>query len=178
MFTVVCNDNGINAQQNVKYLGQVIDSDLSGDSTANDVIKKVNSRLKFLYRQKDVLDIQLRKTLCNSLVQCIFDYSCSSWYYGVSARLKTRLQTCQNKVVRFIYDYSPRTSLRDSDFANLGMLRVEDRVKQLGLNHAHKIFYNKCPSYLHDNFQKLSSVHGYETRGSAHNFYVKKRTTN
>ena len=127
-----------------------------------------------MYRHRNVLDINLRKTLCNSLIQCLFDYSCSSWYNGVSARLKQRLQTCQNKVVRFILDYHPRTSLTDQDFTAVGILRVEDRVKQLSLNHVHKIFHNKCPSYLQDNFQKVSSIHDYGTRSRSNNFYVQK----
>merc|ERR1712082_299819 len=42
------------------------------------IISKVNSRVKFLYKYKDLLNFESRKTLCSALIQCLFDYSCSS----------------------------------------------------------------------------------------------------
>ena len=43
---------------------------------ATHVISKVNSRLRFLYRQNKFLDILLRKLLCNAIIQLFFDYAC------------------------------------------------------------------------------------------------------
>ena len=43
-----------------------------------------------------------RKTLSMALVQCHFDYSCSSWYEGVCKSLRNKLQVMQNKTVRFV----------------------------------------------------------------------------
>ena len=51
---------------------------------------------------------------------------------------------------------------------------VVDRVSQLKLTHVHNIFNDKCPSYMHDNFRKLSNVHTYRTRGSSYNFFCTK----
>jgi hypothetical protein len=65
-FSIQCHDKIIKSQKSVKYLGHVLDSDLSGETCINDIIKKVNSRLKFLYRQSKVLNQSMRKTLCNS----------------------------------------------------------------------------------------------------------------
>ena len=36
---------------------------------------------------------------------------------------------------------------------NLNLLNVETRVKQLRLNHVHKIFYKLCPSYFQESAQ-------------------------
>jgi hypothetical protein len=171
-FSIQCHDKIIKSQKSVKYLGHVLDSDLSGETCINDIIKKVNSRLKFLYRQSKVLNQSMRKTLCNSLIQCQFDYACSAWYNGTNKKLRHRLQITQNKVVRFILNYSPRTSLLNSDFKTLGILRIEDRVKQLSLNHVHKIVHGKCPSYMYENFNKVTDLHSYKTRKCAFNFFV------
>ena len=76
------------------------------------------------------------------------------------------------KVIRFVHGYNNRTSLRVSDFTDLGWLNVENRTKQLRLNHVHKIFNNKCPSYLHDHFRPISQVHSYNNRHSSYNFVV------
>ena len=144
---------------------------MSGTSIVNNIVKKVNSRLKFLYRQRDFLNKSLRKSLCNSLIQCHLDYVSSSWYCGLTKQLKHKLQIVQNKMVRFINNSHCRTSLVVSHFEELGLLNVEQRCKQLRLNHIHKIFYNKCPSYMKDNFVKCTDVHQYGNR-SRFNFYV------
>ena len=36
----------------------------------------------------------------------------------------------------------------------------------------HSIYYDKCPSYMHANFKKLSTVHNHNTRDSTYNFFV------
>ena len=68
----------------VKYLGVMLDQELSGEAIANEVIKKVNARLGFMYWQGYFLTSSMRKTLCNSLIQCHFDYASSSWYSTLS----------------------------------------------------------------------------------------------
>ena len=171
-FSISCNGIHIKAQKSVKYLGQILDDNMSGETSAEEVIKKANSRLKFLYRQKKFLNMNLKKTLCSALIQCHYDYACSSWFFGLSKKLKQRLQISQNKMLRYIFSYGPRVSLEGADFRTVGMLKVEDRVKQLSLNHVHKIWGNRCPSYLNDHFIKVTSVHNHYTRKSQYNFHV------
>ena len=100
-FQVVCNGHVIKVTDKVKYLGLSIDSLLNGESIVSSIIQKVNARLKFLYRQAGCLDRGSRMTLSSTLIQCYFDYSCSSWYSSLSKHLKQKLQMCQNKMVRF-----------------------------------------------------------------------------
>ena len=45
----------------VTYLGCILDETISGESMATHVINRVNSRLRFLYRQNKFLDIPLRR---------------------------------------------------------------------------------------------------------------------
>ena len=106
------------------------------------------------------------------MIQCYFDYASSSWYSGITKQLKQRLQAAQNKVIRFIHGYDFRTSLTVNDFKSIGWLNVENRVKQLRLNHVHKIYNKKCPSYMYDNFQLVSDIHSHNSRYSKSNFYV------
>ena len=147
-FHIVCNDHTIDSTTSVKYLGLNIDNILSGEIVVNSIISKVNARLKFLYRQSNCLSAKTRKNLCSALILCHFDYSCSSWYAGLNKGLKRKLQIAQNKVIRFINQLEPRTRITSDILMNLNLLNVETRVKQLRLNHMHKIFYNLCPSYL------------------------------
>ena len=154
-FHIVCNDHTIDSTTSVKYLGLNIDNILSGETVVKSIISKVNARLKFLYRQSNCLSAKTRKNLCSALILCHFDYSCSSWYAGLNKGLKRKLQLSQNKVIRFINQLGPRTRITSDILMNLNLLNVETRVKQLRLNHVHKIFYNLCPSYLQENFVPL-----------------------
>ena len=89
----------------------------------------------------------MRKTICISHILCHFDYACSSCYGGLTKGLQKKLQIAQNKVIRFIYKLGPRCSVRSKEFSNLGMLSVENRIKQMRLNHVYKIFNHTCPSF-------------------------------
>jgi hypothetical protein len=70
------HDDVITSTEVVKYLGVHIDKYLNFEN----IVSKVNGRFKFLYRNAKCLDPRLRKTLLTALIQCYFDYSCSSWY--------------------------------------------------------------------------------------------------
>ena len=54
-FSVRCGDHNIASQETVKYFGLTIDNILPGEGIVNGIIQKVNSRLKFLYRQRQKL---------------------------------------------------------------------------------------------------------------------------
>ena len=60
----------------VSYLGCILDESLSDESMALNVVSKINTRLKFLYRKNKFLSPQLRRLLCNALIQPHFDYAC------------------------------------------------------------------------------------------------------
>ena len=68
---------------------------------ATHVINKINSRLRFLYRQNKFSGILLRRLLCNAMIQLFFDYACNAWYPNLNKNLKTRLHAAQNKCIRF-----------------------------------------------------------------------------
>ena len=154
------------------YLGSIIDETLSGEEMVNNIVKKSNSRLKFLYRHAISLSKQTRKTLATALIQCHFDYSCSSWYSGLNENLKKKLQIIQNKLTRFILNKGPREHIGQKELSSIGSLKVEDRVKQLKLNHVHKIFNNSAPAYMTHNFDRLSGNHNYSLRNHSLNFFV------
>ena len=80
--SISCNGINIESKTSVRYLGVMIDQFLSGDHVVNTILKKVHQILKFLYRNKNCLDLQSRKTLCSTLIQCYFDYTYSCWYEG------------------------------------------------------------------------------------------------
>ena len=85
----------------VKYLGCLLDETMSGEAMALNVVNKINNMLKFLYRKNSFLTPALRRLLCNALIQPHFDYASSFWYPNLTKKLKHRIQTTQNKCIRF-----------------------------------------------------------------------------
>ena len=172
-FEVKCDDNIIKNVKSVKYLGLILDENLSGESLVHNILKKSSGRLKFLYRYSDILDMKARKTLCSALIQCNFDYASSSWYTGLSKGLKQKLQIMQNKTIRFILNLGNRAHVGCKEFDKLDILSVTDRVKQNKLNHIFKIYNGTGPEYLKEHFNKISDteLRGC-TRASINNFFL------
>ena len=69
---ISCNDQQINSASQVKYLGSILDQSLSGKDMCDNVLKKVNAGLKFLYRKQSVLGYKERKLLCSAFLQPFF----------------------------------------------------------------------------------------------------------
>ena len=57
----------------------------------------------------------------------------------------------------------------------MNMLNVEDRVKQLRLNHVSNIFHDTAPSYLRDNFVIRRANSGRQTRSCANLNFIDPR---
>ena len=170
--TISLCGNVIKPKQEVKYLGLKMDNTLSGDAVVKDIVTKCNNRLKFLYRHRDALDTKIRKTLAMALLQCHFDYAVSSWYMGLSKGNKSKLQIAQNKVVRFILNLHPRSTIGQNELDRLGMLNTGQRAKQMILNHVFNIKHMQAPTYMYQNFNPIR--HQYSTRGSKHNYEALK----
>ena len=71
-------------------------------------LKKINTKLRFLYRQNEFLNPNLCMFLCNSLIQPHWEYACISWYSLISQKMRSKLQVTQNKCIRFCLKLNSR----------------------------------------------------------------------
>ena len=138
----------------VEYLGCLLDSTLSGEEMALKVLKKVNGRLRFLYRQGKYLNSRLRRMLCNTLIQPHFDYACSAWYPNLCKGLKDKLQIAQNKCIRYCLYLENREGIRYKHFKKINWLPITERVNQFIAVSVYKFTNNLAPKYMADIFQK------------------------
>ena len=58
---------------------------------ALNVVSKVNTHLNFLYQKNKFSLRQLRRLLCNALIQTHFDYACSVWYPNLNKKSSYKL---------------------------------------------------------------------------------------
>ena len=114
--------------------------------------------------------MKCRQTLCGALIQPHIDYCCSSWYGGLSAALKERLNVIQRKMVRFIHGMDYRGHVDNRNLFDLSWMNIPDRVRFFRMSHLFRIRHKLAPKYLLPNFRFVSDAHNYNTRGSSHNF--------
>ena len=120
------------------------------------VINKVNSRLRFLYRQNKFLEIPLHRLLCNAMIQPFFDYACNSWYPNLK-NLKNHLQAAQNKCIRFCLKLGDKTSIKINEFEKTNRLPIHDRVNQCILSSIYKFHASNTPDYMNEVFTHAES---------------------
>ena len=156
---ISCNNVKLAVTTCVKYLGTYVDNCLSGTDMFDYVIKKINGTIKFLYRNKSFLDMDVRKMLVNSLIQPRFDYSCNLWYRPIGKTKQSKLQRCQNKCIRYILGLPNKQHLDFAHFKKLKYLNVEKRVEYLTLCNMYSIVNGSCPDYLKDLIQFKSHHH-------------------
>lgn len=109
-----------------------------------------------------------------AIIQCHYDYACSSWYSGLSQKLKGRLQVMQNNIIRYLLNATPRTHVARQEFEKVGMLPVTLRVDQLKLNHMYQIVSNSAPDYLTTDINMVRDQHSHSTRASVMSCQIPK----
>ena len=91
----------IKQQAQLRYLECVLDESMSGEPMALKVVNKINRKLKFLYRKNTFLTPELRRILCNALIQSHFDYFCTACYPNLTGKTK-KIQLCKINVYGFV----------------------------------------------------------------------------
>ena len=114
----------------VTYLGCILDNDLSGESMVTKVLSLVNSKLKFLYWKQKFLTLPLCHSLCNALIQPHYDYACPVWYPSLNKRLSKKIQTSQNKCIRYCLNLDNRAHVGIDEFIKINWLPTKERVAQ------------------------------------------------
>ena len=114
------------------------------------VIDKINGRFKFLYGKNRYLTPYLTRLLCNALIQPHFNYACSTWYPNLNKKFKNKLQTVQNKCIRYCLQLDNRSHIVMKDFEKINWLPVSEGFNQYLYSNAFKLFKQTCPLYFHD----------------------------
>ena len=122
------------------------------------VVNKINARLKLLFRQNKFLNKDLRRLLCNALIQPFLDYACSAWYPNINKNLKTQLYCVQNKCIRFCLQLGQRESLNSNHFELINWLKEEERIYQCICAN----IYNFCDIKCHDYMSEIYFPKWYE----------------
>ena len=114
-----------------------------------------------------------RKTVCMAMIQSRIDYSSNFYYHGLPKFLQSRLQVVQNKMIRYVLNYSNRTHLVANDFNEVKWMSIENRIKYLAASHVYNCIDGQAPEYLQV-FERENQFHHYNTRHSVNALILPK----
>ena len=118
---------------------------MSGEPVSLKIVNKINGKLKFLYRKNRFLRPELRRMLCNALIQPHFDYACPAWYPNLNQKnekKKKRYKLC--KINKILPTTGQMHHISEEDFRFINWLPTSKRVDQC---------INTCPYYLKEIFE-------------------------
>ena len=127
------------------YLSYELDESLSGEAMALKVMNKINGMLKFLYRKNRYLKLYLKQLLRNALIQPHFNYACSAWYSNLNKKFKRKLQTVQNRSIRYCLKLYKRSHIGMKDFEKSNFRPVCERFNQCLCSNGFNIFNETFP---------------------------------
>lgn len=158
------NGGNLTTVKSAKSLGVVFDNSLKFNLQVNKVIQKAYLNLKLLYSNRHILNFNMRKSLCESLVLSHLSY-CSFIYEPCLGTVdKGRLQRVQNSCCRLIYGlrkYDQGISVR---IKILRWLNISNRAKLHLLSFAHSVILSGVPSYIKEKFTKRYQQHSVNIR--------------
>ena len=110
--------NHTNIKQHSQFVcrGCVLHKTMSGEPMALKVIKKINGKLDFIFKKNKYLTKELRRMLCNALIQLHFDYACPAWYPNLDEKMKKKVQIMQNICIRFCLKLDKMHHVSEKEF--------------------------------------------------------------
>ena len=106
-----------------------------------------------MYRKHNFLDSSLRRLLLNALIQPHFDYACSSWYPMLNKRLSKKIESAQNKCIRFYLNLKYTAHVGATEFKAINWLPTKHRVDQNICVNIMKFSNETAPAYADGIFQ-------------------------
>ena len=114
--------------------------------------------------------------LYNALIQPHYDYACSAWYPNLNKRLTKKIQTSQNKCIRYCLKLGNRAHIGIDEFRQINWLPTKERFEQSVCVNIFKFFNNASPAYFSEVYHTLGQTQN--TRRSKHKLQLPQRTSN
>ena len=154
--------------RSAKYLGVVIDSQLTCTDHINELSNRLSSRLYILRKLRKMLPFNNFNCIYYAIFQSCIDYCLSVWG-STSEKHLNHLQKLQKRAARivtqnFSWDESSINIIR-----NLGWQTIKKLYEFLTCCITHKARNDLAPNYISDRFSSVAEQHSVLTRSSKNN---------
>lgn len=149
--------------ERVLLLGLHIDVDLRFRYHVGQLFQKTYAKIKILYANKHILDVNLKKRLTESFVLSQFNYALVSYYFCLDLMTENRIQKVQNICCRFSLGLRKYDRV-SAKIKELGWLKMEYLARVHFLVMVHKILISSVPFYLRQKLVCRSDLHSVNVR--------------
>lgn len=153
-----------------KYLGVIIDNELSFKMHYDYIHKKLNKKVGYFYRIGRNLNYKSRLLVYNAVILPHLQYCCSILALFNKTQIN-KLQILQNRCLRRILNAPFHTHINDM-LIKLNFLNVKDIISYNVLIFIHRLTLGLLPSYLTNDLLANKEIHNYDTR-TKNNYYIK-----
>lgn len=157
------DDEFIHLKQSAKNLGIIFDCRLRFQEYISLIIKKSYLALKHLYRSRNIMTFELRKSLAESTVLSFVNYCLILYFPCLDSVTKYRIQKIQNSCCRFVFGLKKFDRV-SSKIKELHWLNIENVFKYHMSVFVYRLFQSSTPSYLRNKFIFMYETHPVQTR--------------
>ena len=175
-YIVQVGDMMIKRVTKVKYLGLVVDENLSWDEHVEYISKTISRNIGIIKRMRSILPHELLTTLYMTLVEPHFRY-CDIVWGQYNETLKDKLQTLQNRAARVICNRRFEDVDDHQELLNyLGWLNVRQLFSlDLGV-FVFKAINGLIPDQFNEMYSKSNTIHSHGTRAATTDCLFIERT--
>ncbi|CAH0559663.1 unnamed protein product [Brassicogethes aeneus] len=156
--SLTINGQKIEQVNKAKNLGVIFDSNLRFSEHVSNCVKKAFYNLKNIYSQRHLLNTNIKKLVCDSMVLSHFNYCDALYGFCLTKIDERRIQRLQNSCVRLICGVRRRLSVK-SKFCEIGWLNMSERRLLHSLVLFNNVVTYKCPPYLYNKIKFRTDVH-------------------
>ena len=151
----------LQSPKNAKYLGVNISDDLSWTKHINQFTTKGNNTLKFIKRNVQTHNREIKESAYKTYVRPLLVYSASIWDPWQKKYINP-IEMVQHRAVRYIFNDYQHTSSITSMLNKLSLPTLEKRRKISSLTMFHKIYHRKVrinfPTYIKPTLRNRFSI--------------------
>ena len=171
--TLTINENPIKKVNESKFLGVLIDKEISWRGHINRISNKIRQTVGIIGRARGFMNGAQLLLLYNTMVLPHLQYCLLNWgnFKGDgNLGLSGGILSLQKSLVRIIATSNNPVSHTDPLFAKFAVLKIDGLYEQRLRVFAFKLFRGMLPSGVASLFKKVS--HSYNTRGARSNLYI------
>lgn len=168
-FIICINNIAIEQVYTIKYLGVILDPQLTFNSHADYLCRKLGKKIGFFRRIASNLSQWSRNLVYNTIVYPHFNF-CMSLLLSCNKEQVSRLQVLQNKCMRVVLKCNIYTPIKNM-LQTLNWLSIEQNIKKATLVVIYKMMHQLTPKYLSELLVTRQHLHSRHLR-SDENFNI------
>jgi hypothetical protein len=169
---VSLNNTAIEQVNSVKYLGVIIDSNLSWNDHVSTLCKNLSFKVSQLSRARNVVNRNMMLIIYNSIIQPTIDYAITVWGHTTMTNIN-KIQRLQNLAARIVTNNFDYVNTRGIDIVKqLKWMNVSERIIYFERLLMFKCIHGMAPEYLCNQVTMEIEVRNVNTRSHDMNVYI------